>query len=120
MGKSRMTETFEITQELRDWARTKTPRLDIDYHTEEFVDHWLGTGQMKANWQATWRNWMRRTFEGVFKPPRLIPISRQVESQNVHDIALQRSARSHGIDPTGMTDSQINNAIWMQQQRAKG
>ena len=120
MIKSRISEAFEITQEMREWANKKTPRLDIDYHTEEFVDHWLGTGQAKANWHATWRNWMRRTFEGVFKPPRLLPVNRQSNSQNVHEIALQRSARQHGIDPTGMTDSQINNAIWAKQQGKAG
>lgn len=119
MNRTRMTEDFMVSAELKKWAAQACPGMDIDYHTQEFVDHWLGNGQMKANWNATWRNWMRRSFSGLFGPPKMLPVDRNIAAANVHDIALRRSARAHGIDPAGMSEAEINNAIWQVQQSRK-
>lgn len=35
-------------------ARRELPR---------FVDHWRGKGEVRADWSATWRNWLRRAGE---------------------------------------------------------
>ena len=51
---------FPITEKMREWAAAKTPRVDIDLETEKFIDYWLSHGKRMANWEATWRNWMRR------------------------------------------------------------
>lgn len=64
MPKTKLPADFEITGEMREWARTKCPTLDIDYYHDEFCDHWLANGKQMANWLATWRNWMRRTSNG--------------------------------------------------------
>ena len=53
---------FHITDKLRSWADEKVPQVDIDAETEKFVDYWLSTGKLKANWDATWRMWMRRDW----------------------------------------------------------
>jgi len=63
--KSQLPENFEISEEMRQWANQKVPRLDIDYYHDEFCDHWLGNGKMMVNWVSTWRNWMRRTETGA-------------------------------------------------------
>ncbi|NRA93393.1 MAG: hypothetical protein HRU26_12030 [Psychroserpens sp.] len=55
---------FEITPELRAWADKACPRLDIDYYFDEFCDHWWSNGKKKKDWNATFRNWMRRTDKG--------------------------------------------------------
>lgn len=121
MGKRKLPDDFAITEQMREWARAKVPRLDIDHHNEEFVDHWRANGKMMADWTATWRTWMRRSFEGAFRrPPKLVAVTVTRNDQaQVHDIANLRAAKSYGIDPAGMTDSQINNAIWQAQQKAR-
>lgn len=66
---------FEITGELREWAKVKAPNVNLDEATAEFVDYWKGVPGAKgkkADWIATWRNRMRdrqeRSPQG--KPPR--------------------------------------------------
>ncbi len=49
--------------QLVDWAREKQLALDLAYHTEAFCDYWWGCGKKKSDWDATWRNWMRRENE---------------------------------------------------------
>lgn len=55
---------FPITPAMRAWADKTCPTLDIDHYHEQFLDHW-SEGQLKKSWLATWRNWMRRTDDGV-------------------------------------------------------
>jgi hypothetical protein len=46
-----------------EWARHETPLVGAK-ETLAFVDYWLGVPGakgVKANWLATWRNWMRRS-----------------------------------------------------------
>jgi len=49
---------FLITEDMRIWAETKVPGVDIDEETEMFVDHEFAHSH--KDWPATWRNWMRR------------------------------------------------------------
>lgn len=65
---TRIPEPFTIDDLMRRWAATNTPGVNVDAETEAFVDYWRGrTGQIavKADWPATWRNWMRRASERV-------------------------------------------------------
>jgi hypothetical protein len=51
---------------MRVWATTETPGLDIERATDKFIDYWRGKSgkdATKADWPATWRNWLRRDFE---------------------------------------------------------
>jgi hypothetical protein len=60
---SRIPDPFVVTAEMRAWAALEVPGLDVDGHTREFVDYWRaksGKDASKADWVATWRNWMRR------------------------------------------------------------
>lgn len=37
----------------------------------QFRDHWVGNGEVKSEWEATWRNWCRSTItQREFPPPR--------------------------------------------------
>jgi phage replication O-like protein O len=49
---------FQITEELRDWAITKQIPVDLSLETERFVNHWQSKGEIRADWAASWRNWM--------------------------------------------------------------
>ena len=49
---------FKLTEELRSWAKTNAPGVNIDRETEAFRDHTFGTA--RSDWDGTWRNWMRK------------------------------------------------------------
>lgn len=63
MAKTLLPDAFAITPEMRGWAREKVPTVDIDSQHEVFCDYWRAHGKKMADWQATWRNWMRRAPE---------------------------------------------------------
>ena len=67
MRGSRLPESFKPTQELHAWADSRLiPRGFQMEQTERFVDYWLaatGARAVKADWAATWRNWIRRAWE---------------------------------------------------------
>ncbi|WP_218189566.1 hypothetical protein [Pseudomonas sp. PA15(2017)] len=50
---------FLMTPEMLAWAAEKAPAVTLDRETEQFIDYWTGTGKPMADWQATWRRWMR-------------------------------------------------------------
>ena len=63
---TRISDDFEITNEMRAWAAENTPHVDIDWHTPKFIDHFAGlSGQraVKSDWGRTWKNWMRTEEE---------------------------------------------------------
>jgi hypothetical protein len=69
---------FAPSSEMLEWARVKCPKvfgaLRVDSETEKFIDHFRSSDKKYRDWQATWRNWMRRAEEGRFEPPgRLAP-----------------------------------------------
>ena len=49
---------FEVTEELRSWARNKVPGVNVEAETETFRDHTFATA--RTDWDGTWRNWMRK------------------------------------------------------------
>lgn len=52
---------FVITEDMRKWAKSKCPNVDIDAETEKFRDHEYRDPH--SNWVAAWRQWMRRAPE---------------------------------------------------------
>lgn len=63
---SRLPEDWALPSAWRDWAKAKTPGLDIEREAEKFHNHWLaasGSGASKKDWQATWRNWCLKAEE---------------------------------------------------------
>ncbi|GAA2159230.1 MULTISPECIES: hypothetical protein [Glycomyces] len=62
---TRVPDGFTFTTEMQAWAKAKTPLVadDLSYHTEMFVDYWLGRTDklaVKRDWIAAWRNWLRK------------------------------------------------------------
>lgn len=56
--RKRCPEDFQITEELRAWASTNAPDVDITTETEGFRDWEFKSA--RTDWPATWRGWMRR------------------------------------------------------------
>lgn len=58
---SRLPADWQPDDELIQWARSSYPHLDVAHETDCFRDYWLGCGKTKADWRATYRNWLRRS-----------------------------------------------------------
>lgn len=52
---------FQISAELISAMRAECPSVDIARETAKFRDHTFGTA--RTNWEATWRNWIRKAAE---------------------------------------------------------
>ena len=59
-AKSFIPQDFSITPEMADWFDAqKFSGVVILSETQQFIDHWKAKGEMRSDWVATWRNWMR-------------------------------------------------------------
>lgn len=59
--------SFEVTQAMRDWAKAKAPRVDLELETEKFRDHTFKNPI--TDWPGAWRNWMRNCVPAAAPPP---------------------------------------------------
>jgi len=54
---------FNISDDLLEWAQKNVPRLDLEWYTAQFEDYWVAHGKKMVDWDATWRNWMRKASD---------------------------------------------------------
>lgn len=105
----RLPDDFAVTDEMRSWARAKTPSVPASEH-DRFCDYWRaqpGAKGRKVDWVATWRNWMRRaaddiaagrrapaggrrstTAERVAQAASLMDLARELDERDAADGAL--------------------------------
>ena len=60
---TRLPADWKPNAELVAWSKAERPDLDLRKVFEEFKDYWssvAGSGGVKLNWDATWRNWVRK------------------------------------------------------------
>jgi hypothetical protein len=67
---SRLTEDWALPPDWKEWAYSHLSEYgltpddgEVERQADAFRDYWAaktGAGATKANWQATWRNWIRR------------------------------------------------------------
>jgi hypothetical protein len=60
---SRLPADWSLPDDWRDWAKAERPDLDVKTEAASFADYWHGKpgkDGRKTDWQATWRNWIRR------------------------------------------------------------
>jgi hypothetical protein len=61
--RSQRLKHVQLPTEWRTWAMVNAPDVDADHTWEVFADYWRaqpGQKGVKADWLATWRNWVRR------------------------------------------------------------
>lgn len=63
MGKTLLPEDFKVTDEMKAWAKQKVPSVDVESQFELFCDYWRAHGKKMMDWNATFRNWLRRAPE---------------------------------------------------------
>lgn len=59
---SKLSNDWELPDEYRQWVKDQNICHDdsfIDRVANNFHDHWLGNGETKKDWLATWRKWCR-------------------------------------------------------------
>lgn len=64
---SRLPDDWTPPEEWLAWARTEKPGINALQEADKFKDFWhgkAGKDGRKANWQATWRNWIRNARVG--------------------------------------------------------
>lgn len=60
---TRLPPDWKPSAEELEFARQKHPGLDLEAEADKFRDYWhaaAGAKALKADWPATWRNWIRR------------------------------------------------------------
>lgn len=76
---SRLPADWKPGHGLLAWAVNELPAgLDLEAETEKFRDYWTaqpGAKGRKTDWDATWRNWMRKASERLpgYRPPSQQP-----------------------------------------------
>lgn len=61
---SRLPADWTLPTDWYAWALSERPELDLGREAASFADHWhakAGKDGRKADWQATWRNWIRNS-----------------------------------------------------------
>ena len=60
--KSRLPDGWDLPKAWGEWAQAERgwPAGEVRRVAALFADHWRGKGEARADWQATWRNWVRR------------------------------------------------------------
>lgn len=68
-NKNTKREKFNFQKHVTDIWYAEAKRIKPEYtdaHIQEtiesFTDYWVGEGKVKADWLATWRNWLRRSY----------------------------------------------------------
>lgn len=79
-------EPFLVSVALQEWSARRTPAVNIDLETERFINHFKAEGKTKADWDATWQNWMLRaqtdTERYVHRPSGNVNRQQQIEDAN--------------------------------------
>ena len=68
------------------------PGVDFRLEHAKFKDHYKSSGKAMKDWDATWRNWMRRVKE-------FAPTSRASTRQQETDDLFAAAARRMGVTP---------------------
>ncbi|MFI5783526.1 hypothetical protein [Nocardia sp. NPDC051570] len=69
----RLPEGWQPGEDVIRAMRVECPHVDLRAEHAKFVDHWKsqpGAKGRKADWDATWRNWIRRATETPARAPR--------------------------------------------------
>lgn len=73
MPKSLLPKDFGLSPQVREWARLKLPQVDLGTELEKFCDYWWGCGRQMLDWDATLKNWLRRSVPSSPTTPKAIP-----------------------------------------------
>jgi len=108
---SRLPTDWVLPDDWRQWARAERSDLDLDRAAASFADYWhgkAGKDGRKADWAATWRNWVRN--ERSIPPSRASPPAASFRERDAA-AASERYRRLTGQDSPVVTEIQTMKAI---------
>lgn len=91
---TRIPANFVPSVDTRHAILTEHPHLDLAREHPKFVDYWIaqpGQKGVKLDWDATWRNWMRRTAEQQ-------PNGKSRRQQETDDMFARAMSRAQALD----------------------
>lgn len=56
--KAALPDAFEVTADMIAWANERAPGIDANLEFEKFQNYFRSKGEVRADWLATWKNWM--------------------------------------------------------------
>jgi hypothetical protein len=68
---TRIPRDFTPSDKMREIALSQFPGVDLLIETDKFCDYWqaqAGSKARKADWQLTWKTWIRTAYERLEKP----------------------------------------------------
>jgi len=68
---ARLTEMWMPAEATLAWAQEKVPDVDEEIEREKFRDYWRSRGEARRDWDAAYRNWLRK--EAEFSKARASP-----------------------------------------------
>lgn len=77
----RLPDGWDPDPAVRQTIDKQFPQLDLDSEHEKFADYWRAQPSskgVKLDWDATWRNWMRRAAEDTRRPARTLQPVEQI------------------------------------------
>ena len=83
---TRLPDGWEPSQSTVEKIQSEYPHLDIRREHEIFTDYWRGVSGakgVKRDWNATWRNWMRRAKQST--PTKQVSFLDQVRANRTAD-----------------------------------
>lgn len=92
---TRLPPNFQPNPEAITQMRDECPGVDLQSETRKFTDYWTaesGQRATKINWQSTWKNWIRGTYERTpTNPNGQLKSKRQQERDAMFDRQLARA-----------------------------
>jgi hypothetical protein len=67
-------DVFPISDEMRTWAETNAPGVDITSETDRFLNRNRAKGTTYKDWHAAWKNWMTSPYAKAPPPSPARPV----------------------------------------------
>lgn len=103
---TRLDQSWELPDEWAIWAKQNRSDLNINQTADGFKDYWIaapGAKGVKADWFATWRNWVRNQKAGKASEPSWAQKQREWVAEatganreyepDIFDVAMQETRR---------------------------
>ena len=78
--KQPLPDDFTVTDTMRAWFAAQGFSFALQGEHERFCDYWLGRGEPMKDWEAVWRNWMRKAADFAKPKP-------QAQRPSGHDLS---------------------------------
>ena len=78
--KQPLPDDFAVTDTMRAWFAAQGFSFALQGEHERFCDYWRGRGEPMKDWEAVWRNWMRKAADFAKPKP-------QAQRPSGHDLS---------------------------------